>query len=223
MSERPRQPGGKFKLSQTLRLKMARYAVVESSVSAGSVSAVQLVPVLSSASFSHERHRTKSRKGESPCSNGRKSPHNSQQEWWFVITMWLPRFTDSVDASDYLKKLRRRDPSLSDAFQRGGQLVPPLASNSTRPVGARCCNAGNTEGVFRLIQSIPARRRSLSNAGWARVGYERVQEIENPEFGRQTHPRHLPGQGLFRTTGIEKRMRSIAIRDELTDEWKKRA
>ena len=74
----------------------------------------------------------------------RRTIHNN--EWWFVITDVVAALTDSVDASDYLKKLRRRDPSLSDAFKGGGNLLPPLASNSTRPVGARCCNAGIPKG-----------------------------------------------------------------------------
>ena len=54
----------------------------------------------------------------------RRTIHNN--EWWFVITDVVAALTDSVDASDYLKKLRKRDPLLSDAFQGGGQLVPPL-------------------------------------------------------------------------------------------------
>jgi len=49
-----------------------------------------------------------------------------QNEWWFVVTDVVAALTDSVDASDYLKKLRKRDPSLSDAFKGGGQFVPPL-------------------------------------------------------------------------------------------------
>ena len=62
--------------------------------------------------------------------------------WWFVITDVVTVLTDSVDASDYLKKLRKRDPQLSEAFQGGGQLVPPLVWSSTRRADARCFNAG---------------------------------------------------------------------------------
>ena len=79
----------------------------------------------------------------------------------------------------------------------------------------------NTEGIFRLIQSIPIPKAEPFKRWLARVGYERVQEIEDPELATKRT------RALYRAKGysdawIEKRMRSIAIRDELTDEWKKR-
>ena len=70
----------------------------------------------------------------------RRTIHNN--EWWFVITDVVTVLTDSVDASDYLKKLRKRDPSLGEVFKGGGQIVPPLALSSTRRAGASCFNAG---------------------------------------------------------------------------------
>lgn len=69
----------------------------------------------------------------------RRVMHN--HEWWFVINDVVTALTDSVDSSDYLKKLRKRDESLSEAF-KGGTTCPPLASNSTRRADARCFNAG---------------------------------------------------------------------------------
>jgi hypothetical protein len=64
----------------------------------------------------------------------RRTIHNN--EWWFVITDVVAALTDSPDPSDYLKKIRKRDPMLADAFKGGGQLVPPLPS-SFRPLEAR--------------------------------------------------------------------------------------
>jgi len=63
-------------------------------------------------------------------------------EWWFVINDVVAVLTDSVNPSDYLKKLRKRDESLSDAFKGGGQSVPPLGLSLIQQVEDRCCNAG---------------------------------------------------------------------------------
>ena len=82
-------------------------------------------------------------------------------------------------------------------------------------------NCANTEGVFRIIQSIPSPKAEPFKRWLAKVGYERVQEIENPELGTKRT------RALYKAKGypdgwIEKSMRGIAIREELTDEWKKR-
>ena len=79
----------------------------------------------------------------------------------------------------------------------------------------------NTEGIFRLIQSIPSAKAEPFKRWLAKVGYERVQEIENPELATKRTRALYKAKG-YSDDWIEKRMRSIAIRDELTDEWKKR-
>jgi hypothetical protein len=79
----------------------------------------------------------------------------------------------------------------------------------------------NTEGVFRLIQSIPSPKAEPFKRWLAKVGYERIQEIEDPELGTKRTRALYQAKG-YPDDWIEKRMRSIAIRDELTDEWKKR-
>src|ERR1039457_5824591 len=84
----------------------------------------------------------------------RRVIHNN--EWWFVITDVVAALTDSVDASDYLKKLRKRDAQLADAFKGGGQLVPPLGLEFDTAGGRQMLQCWNTEGIFRLIQSIPS-------------------------------------------------------------------
>ena len=71
----------------------------------------------------------------------RRVIHNN--EWWFVVTDVVAALTDSVDASDYLKKLRKRDPSLSEVFKGGGQLIPPPLA-STQRADARSSRAGIT-------------------------------------------------------------------------------
>jgi len=79
----------------------------------------------------------------------------------------------------------------------------------------------NTEGIFRLIQSIPSPKAEPFKRWLARVGYERIQEIEDPELATKRTRALYKAKG-YSDNWIEKRMRSIAIRDELTDEWKKR-
>ena len=149
----------------------------------------------------------------------RRAIHNN--EWWFVITDVVAVLTDSADASDYLKKLRKRDPQLAEAFKWGGQIVPPLGLEFETAGGRQMLQCWNTEGVFRLIQSIPSPKAEPFKRWLARVGYERVQEIEDPELATKRTRAIYQAKG-YSDDWIEKRMRSIAIRDELTGEWKKR-
>jgi hypothetical protein len=149
----------------------------------------------------------------------RRVIHNN--EWWFVITDIVAALTDSIDASDYLKKLRKRDTALSDAFKGGGQLVPPLGLEFDTAGGRQTLQCWNTEGIFRLIQSIPSPKAEPFKRWLARVGYERIQEIEDPELATKRTRAIYQAKG-YSADWIEKRMRSIAVRDELTDEWKKR-
>ena len=142
-------------------------------------------------------------------------------EWWFVITDVVTALTDSTNPSDYLKKLRKRDEPLSEAFKGGGQLVPPLGLEFETPGGRQLLQCWNTEGVFRLIQSIPSPKAEPFKRWLAKVGYERIQEIEDPELATKRTRAIYKAKG-YSDDWIEKRMRSIAIRDELTDEWKKR-
>lgn len=142
-------------------------------------------------------------------------------EWWFVIVDIVAALTDSANPSGYLKDMRRRDSALADALKGGGQIAPPLALEFPTPGGPQKLLCWHTEGIFRLIQSIPSPKAEPFKRWLAKVGYERVQEIEDPELATKRT------RALYRAKGysdawIERRMRSIAIRDELTDEWKKR-
>lgn len=142
-------------------------------------------------------------------------------EWWFVIVDVVAALTDSANPSGYLKDMRRRDPALADALKGGGQIAPPLALEVPTTGGPQKILCWHTEGIFRLIQSIPSPKAEPFKRWLAKVGYERVQEIEDPELASKRT------RALYRAKGysdawIERRMRSIAIRDELTDEWKKR-
>lgn len=86
--------------------------------------------------------------------------------------------------------------------------------------GLQQINCANTEGIFRIIQSIPSPKAEPFKRWLAKVGYERVQEIENPELATK-RTRMLYKLKGYSEDWIEKRMRGIAIREELTDEWQK--
>ncbi len=146
--------------------------------------------------------------------NIRRTLHND--EWWFAIVDVVAVLTDSKAPSGYIKDMRRRDAELSKGW---GQIATPLLLQTEG--GNQKVNCANTEGLFRIIQSIPSPKAEPFKRWLAKVGYERVQEIEDPELATKRT------KALYRAKGysdnwIEKRMRGIAIRAELTDEWKKR-
>ena len=144
----------------------------------------------------------------------RRVIHNN--EWWFVVVDVVAALTDSTNPTDYFNKVRQRDPELAKGY---GQIVHPLLVPTAG--GPQKLNCANTEGIFRLIQSIPSPKAEPFKRWLARVGYERVQEIEDPELAAKRTRAIYQAKG-YSADWIEKRMRSIAIRDELTDEWKKR-
>ena len=139
-----------------------------------------------------------------------------QDEWWFVIVDVVAALTDSVQPDGYIKDMRRRDPELSKGW---GQIATPLSIPTEG--GVQKMNCANIEGVFRLIQSVPSPKAEPFKRWLAKVGYERVQEIEDPELATK-RTRMLYKLKGYSEDWIEKRMRGIAIREELTDEWQKR-
>ncbi len=143
------------------------------------------------------------------------------KEWWFVITDVVAALTDSANPQGYLKDMRRRDPPFAEALKGGGQIAPPLGLPFDTPGGRQLLQCWNTEGIFRLIQSIPSPKAEPFKRWLARVGYERIQEIEDPELATKRTRALYQAKG-YSADWIEKRMRSIAVRDELTDEWKQR-
>ena len=147
--------------------------------------------------------------------NIRRTIHNN--EWWFSISDIVEALTDSSDTKQYVKKMRQRDPELNVNW---GTICTPLEILALDGK-MRETNCANTEGIFRIIQSIPSPKAEPFKRWLARVGYERVQEIEDPELGMKRTKALYVAKG-YPTDWIEKRVRSIAIREELTDEWKNR-
>ena len=144
----------------------------------------------------------------------RRTWHND--EWWFAIVDVVAVLTDSVQPEGYVKDLRRRDQELAKGW---GQIATPLRVETEG--GIQRVNCASTEGLFRIIQSIPSPKAEPFKRWLAQVGYERVKEIENPELA-SARARDLYQAKGYPQAWIEKRLRSIAVRGELTDEWKER-
>ncbi|MDO8480326.1 MAG: Bro-N domain-containing protein, partial [Nanoarchaeota archaeon] len=137
-------------------------------------------------------------------------------EWWFVAVDIVAALTDSKDSSGYLKDMRRRD----EGFEQGwGQIATPLSIDTLG--GRQQLNCVSTKGAFRLIQSIPSPKAEPFKQWLAQVGYERIQEIENPELAQNRVKDYYELKG-YPKEWVDKRLRGIAIRQELTDEWKNR-
>ncbi|MBC8323347.1 MAG: Bro-N domain-containing protein [Candidatus Marinimicrobia bacterium] len=150
----------------------------------------------------------------------RKTIH--ENEWWFSINDIIVALTDSQDPAQYFKRMKTRDSELKALTDKGGvQFVPPLRLALKTTGGIQKTYCWNTEGIFRLIQSIPSPKAEPFKRWLAKVGYERVQEIEDPELATKRTRALYIAKG-YSDGWIEKRMRGIAIRDELTDEWKER-
>ena len=139
-----------------------------------------------------------------------------RNEWWFVIVDVVSALTDSVQPDGYIKDMRRRDQELSKGW---GQIATPLSVKTLG--GLQKLNCANTEGIFRIIQSIPSPKAEPFKRWLARVGYERIQEIEDPELATKRTRALYKAKG-YPDAWIEKRMRGIETRETLTDEWNKR-
>ncbi len=146
----------------------------------------------------------------------RKALHNN--EWWFSVVDVIEALTDSDRPSVYWTAMKARVQhegkfQLSTICRQLKLLAPDGKMRET--------DCADTEGIFRIIQSIPSPKAEPFKRWLAKVGYERVQEIENPELATK-RTRILYQLKGYSADWIEKRMRGIAIREELTDEWKER-
>lgn len=143
--------------------------------------------------------------------------NEEEQQWYFSVVDVVGVLTDSVNPTDYLKKMRKRDEELATYL---GTTCPQVEMvTDTRK--KRKTLAANVQALFRIIQSIPSPKAEPFKLWLAQVGYERVQEIENPELA-QERMKELYEQKGYPKDWIDKRLRGIAIRQNLTDEWKER-
>jgi len=145
----------------------------------------------------------------------RKVIHNIK--WWFSVADVIEVLTDTADIRDYIKKMRKRDKELNSYWGTNCPLLEMLTKDGKK----RKITSANTEGIFRIIQSIPSPKAEPFKRWLAKVGYERIQEIENPELATKRTRAIYKAKG-YSDAWIEKRMRGIEVRETLTNEWKNR-
>ena len=141
-----------------------------------------------------------------------------KNEWWFSVIDIVEALTDSTQPSKYWSAMKARVNN-DDGFQLSTicrQLK--LTSSDGKKYETDCAN---TEGIFRIIQSIPSPKAEPFKRWLAKVGYERVQEIDDPELGMKRTRALYRAKG-YKADWIENRMRGIVIREELTEEWQNR-
>ena len=139
------------------------------------------------------------------------------EEWYFSVLDVVKALTDSTDPKQYIKKMRARDPELSNNWGTICTPVQMIAADGKQ----RKVQAANSEGLLRIIQSIPSPKAEPFKRWLAAIGAERIREIADPEIAA------LRAQELYRKKGypddwIALRARGIATRAELTNEWKNR-
>ena len=143
--------------------------------------------------------------------------NETEQKWYFSVQDVVAILTDSSDVKQYIKKMLSRDEQLRNNWGTICTLVEMEAADGKQ----RKVQASDTKGLLRIIQSIPSPKAEPFKLWLAQVGSDRLDEIENPELATQ-RTRELYKLKGYPEDWIEKRMRSIAIREELTDEWKTR-
>lgn len=141
-----------------------------------------------------------------------------KNRWWFSVVDIIEVLTGTIRPRKYWNDLKSKlvEEGYREVSEKIGQLR--LEASDGKKYLTDCAD---TETVFRIIQSIPSSKAEPFKRWLAKVGYERVQEIENPELAIK-RTRMLYKMKGYPEDWIEKRMRGIAIRDELTDEWQKR-
>ena len=143
--------------------------------------------------------------------------NDEDKKWYFAIIDVIEILTESVKPRDYWYRLKQREKKIGIELSTNCRQLKMKARDCKMQVS----EIADTETLLRIIQSISSPKAEPFKRWLAKVGYERLEEIENPELATKRT------REIYKTKGysddcIEKRMRSIAIRDELTDEWKKR-
>ena len=141
-----------------------------------------------------------------------------EDQWWFSVVDVALVLTDSKDAGAYWRKLKQRLKTDEESEVVTNCHALKLEASDGKKYATDCAN---TETMFRIIQSIPSPKAEPFKRWLAKVGYERIQEIEDPELA-QERMKNIYEQKGYSKDWIDKRLRGIAIRQNLTDEWKDR-
>jgi len=139
--------------------------------------------------------------------------NEEEEKWYFSVVDVVAALTDSANPTDYLKKMRQRDPELSKGW---GQIVTPLPYNTAG--GPQKMNFADTESILRIIQSIPSPKAEPFKRWMAKVASERLDQLQDPELSIQQALRDYKRLG-YSDNWINQRLKSIEIRKDLTDQW----
>jgi hypothetical protein len=141
-----------------------------------------------------------------------------QEEWFYSVVDICGALTDSANPRDYWYRVKKRlnDEEKSELSTICRQLKMKAPDGKMRET-----DCANSEGIFRIIQSIPSPKAEPFKRWLAKVGAERIEEIENPELA-QERMKAIYEQKGYPKDWIDKRLRGIAIRQNLTDEWQQR-
>lgn len=143
--------------------------------------------------------------------------NEEEQQWYFSVIDVVGALTDSIDPSAYWRKLKQRLISEGNETVTNCHRLKMQAADGKM----RLTDVANTKDMLRIIQSIPSPKAEPFKQWLAQVGSERIAEIENPELAQKRIRDTYRAKG-YSDEWIEQRIRGIAIRDTLTDEWKKR-
>lgn len=137
-----------------------------------------------------------------------------KEEWFFSIADVVEVLSDSKDVKQYIKKMRSRDEELNLKWGTICTLVEMITADGK----SRKINAANTEGILRIVQSIPSKKAEPFKMWLARVGRERIDEITDPELSINRAVETYRKKG-YSEKWISQRLKSIEVRKDLTDEW----
>lgn len=138
---------------------------------------------------------------------------SEQEKWYFCVVDVVEALTESANPSDYIKKMKKRDPELSKGW---GQIVTPLSVPTAG--GKQRVNCATAEGMFRLIQSIPSPKAEPFKRWMAQVASQRLDQMQDPELNFEQAYADYRRLG-YSDKWINQRLKSIEVRKELTDEW----
>lgn len=142
--------------------------------------------------------------------------NESEEEWYFSVVDVIQVLTDSINPTDYLKKIRKRDIELGNYIGTNCPQVTMLSNGKNRKT-----LAGNSKDIFRIVQSIPSPKAEPFKLWLAKVGSERLDEIADPEKGIDRLMETYLKKG-YSKEWVNQRLKSIEVRKDLTDEWENR-
>jgi len=140
---------------------------------------------------------------------------SESEQWYFCVVDVIEVLTDSKNPSDYIKKMKKRDPLLAEGW---GQIVTPLSIPTAG--GKQRVNCATQEGLFRIIQSIPSPKAEPFKIWMAQVASQRLDQMQDPELSFDQAIADYKRLG-YSDRWINSRIKGIEVRKELTDEWER--